>query len=341
MKLRSFGLALMLLFAASTSSAELPAIKGKPAIDTPSLLMWPRDRGDVMPNLDDPTSNVLFDLHGDLTHCDLLLSTEGNYHMALHDLWPSFLAQFKTRPLHNAFYTTSPPVALPQVKNGVLGFGNLSITCPPSLAVASKKVIDKLVAAGMVEGEPIPLYRDRGDVILVKRGNPKHIRTVWDLGRPDVKLVTPNPALEPGAFEAYAKVIYGLALNDPTPPKGWTAERLINVIFNQQTGKWLAGARIHHRDVPWSVAMGHADAGLLLYHLGKYTTETFPQRFDSINLGGTPDQLSEGITTSVRYIAKLKGNWNPVQEEAREVLVKSLLSDEFTRILNTRGLARP
>jgi hypothetical protein len=60
----------------------MPAITGRPIIDMPQLLEWPTDRGVVEPSLNDPTSNTLFDLHGETSFCDLLLSTEGNYHPA-------------------------------------------------------------------------------------------------------------------------------------------------------------------------------------------------------------------------------------------------------------------
>src|SRR5208337_2458410 len=185
------------------SWGEMPPITGKPFIDTPQLLDWPADKGTVIPNLNDPTSNILHDLHGSISSCDLILSTEGNYHPALLDIWPVFLDKFKDTQLQNWFYTTSPPVSNEQIKHHVLGLGNLRISCIPSVVVASKNTIDKLADSGYSEGHAYALYEDRGAVILVKKGNPKRIRSLWDLARRDVKLVTPNPELEPGAFENY------------------------------------------------------------------------------------------------------------------------------------------
>ena len=67
--------------------AQMPKISGKPVIDTPKILEWPLDNGVTQPNLHNPTSNVLYDLHhGKVNSCDLVLSTEVNYHMALHDI---------------------------------------------------------------------------------------------------------------------------------------------------------------------------------------------------------------------------------------------------------------
>jgi len=266
--------------------------------------------------------------------------------MALQDIWPVFLAKFKDQPLGNWFYTTSPPVAIPQIDKGLLQVGNLYATCRPSLVVASRSVIDRLIKAGHTEGPPSPLYQDRGEVLLVKRGNPKKLYSVWDLGRQDVRLVTPNPDLEPGAFANYAGTIYNIADQDRHPPAGMTAQKLFAMLFNGTSpdpGKWLAGPRIHHRDLPWSVACGKADVAVIFYHLGLYTQQSFPDRFDIVPLGGTvaDPQPLPGTRIETRYLIRINGNWTPRQIEARENLVRTLLSEEFTRILEKRGLKVP
>jgi hypothetical protein len=321
-------------------------ITGSPVIDTPQLLDWPADLGMVAPNLNDPTSNTLFDLHGVISASDLVLSTEGNYYPALRDIWPIFLSKFEDRPPHNWIYTTSPPVIVEQIKNRMLQLGNLCISSMPSVAVASRFIITKLVRSGYDDGPVFPLYRDRGTVMLVKKGNPKQIRSVWDLGRRDVRLVTPNPMSEPGSFGNYLSSLYGIASHDKQPPGQLSADKLIDLIFNNTCGdpyKWLSGARIHHRDLPWSVAYGRADAALVLYHLGLFTVETFPDIFDVVPLGGTladPQPLA-GTCVNTRFMVRIKGHWSARQLEAREKLVETLLSDDFTRILDRRGLDRP
>ncbi len=326
--------------------AEMPKITGKPVIDTPLVLEWPVDGGIAKPNLHNPTSNMLYDLHGNVDSCDLVLSTEGNYHMALHDVWPHLLAKFKDSPLHNALYTTSPPVVVPQLEKGLVQFDNLDVFCRPSVAVGNKTVMDKLAAAKQIDGEPHALYEDRGEVILVKKGNPKKISSVWDLGKKGVRLVTPNPDLEPGAYQNYRNQIYNIAKADPNPPKGWTAEKLIDTIFNGASGdpqKWLAGARIHHRDEPWSVAYGRADAAVILYHLGRYTKESFPSTFDIVPLGGTVDnpQPLAGTKIGTRYVVALKGDWTPKQKAAQAALIDILMSEDFSAALERHGLKRP
>jgi Bacterial extracellular solute-binding protein len=321
-------------------------IRGRPVIDAPQLLEWQTDTETVTPHLNDPTANTLLDLHGVVSSCDLVLSTEGNYHPALRDVWPIFLAKFRDRPLQNCFYTTSPPIAFEQIRNGTVQAGNLQITCRPSVAVANKAATDKLRDAGYTEGPLLPLYRDRGAVILVKKGNPKHIHTVWDLGRNEVRIVTPNPAIEAGAFGNYLGTLRGIATNDAHAPGRMTADSLIDSIFNgagDYPCKWLAGVRIHHRDLPWSVAYGRADAAIIYYHLGLFTRQSFPHLFDVVSLGGTliDPQPLKGTVITTRFIVRIKGEWSARQLEARETLIETLLSSDFTTILEKRGLLRP
>jgi hypothetical protein len=328
------------------AAAVMPKITGTPLIDAPPQLDWPLDQGILTPNLNDPSADLLHDLHGQIGAADLVLSTEGNYHMALKDIWPTFLAKFQGSPLANWFYTTSPPVPIEQIAHQRLQIGNLILTCRPAAVVATRKVMEKLHQAGLTEGPVLPLYQDRGVVILVKKGNPKAIRTVWDLGRPGLRLVTPNPKLEPGAFENYAGTLYHIAEHDQQPSSGQSAARLFALIFQGASGepeKWLAGPRIHHRDLPWSVAYGRADAAIIYYHLGRYTKETFPDLFDLVPLGGSlsdPQPLPGTIITT-RFLVRIKGEWSPRQLEAREKLVETLLSPDFTRVLEKRGLLRP
>jgi hypothetical protein len=345
--LRIIGFGAKATFAVTTGAfSEMKLITGKPVIDSPDLLEWPYDGGVLTPNLNDPTSNTIHDFHAGLSSCELMLSSEGNYHPALRDVWPLFLAKFRERPLQNWVYTTSPPVALPMIDHHVVQVGNLYVRCRPQVVVVGKKVIAQLEEAGHTEGQPHALYKDRGSVILVKKGNPKNICSIWDLGRTDVQYVSPNPALEPGAFGNYLATLHNIAANDANPPAGMTATTLIDLIFNEASGnpsKWLAGPRIHHRDVPWSIAYGRADAGVILYHLGLYVAQTFPDKFDMVPLGGTvggPQPL-RGTVIETRYVVRIKGDWAPRQVEAREKLIQTLLSDAFTRILEKRGMLRP
>jgi len=337
-----------------------PAVTGTPVIDAPNLLYWPREFGVGNPDLTENTANQLNDLHGTTDSCTLVLSTEGNYHMALKELWAQYLANHPNDG-PTRVYTTSPPISPAQIAGGVR-FGNLSVSCPPQIAVGNTKVMNTLATAGKLDTAPLPIYSSRGNVILVKKGNPKGIHSVWDLGRKGVRVVTPHPTIEQNAFGTYSGSIYGIAYNDPNPPNpNVTATDLFNCIFNQgpclnkhyrlqdddddgdehrDPNKWLSGKRIHHREVPWSIAYGKADAGVILYHLAIYIQQTFPDQFDIVPLGGTvaDPQPLPGNQLTTTFIAKVKGNWTPTQATASDNLYNEYFSTGFHNILINHGL---
>jgi hypothetical protein len=62
-----------------------------------------------------------------------------------------------------------------------------------------------------------------------------------------------------------------------------------------------------------------------------------------VPLGGTADnpQPLKGTKIGTRYIVGIKGDWTPRQLEARDILIQTLLSDAFTKILEKRGMVRP
>ena len=347
----------VLLASSSVLGAGVPKITGNPVIVTPDLLEWPAEFEQAKPYLTEPTANRLADLHGQVKDCDIVLSTAGNYHMALKELWNDvYLKDYvKDLDIKTWYYTTSPPISPPQISNEIVQFGNLNMGCKPQVAAGPGKLMKKLVKMGVTEGKPIKFLKNNGNVILVKKGNPKNIKTVWDLGRKDVTLVTPNPEMEPGSFGNFSGSIYNIAKKDANPPKGMTAEKLFNSIFNaDQTGcstkqgddkrcSWVSGKRIMHREQPWAVYSGNADAGFIFYHLALYFTRAFPDEFEIVPLGGTaekPDPLP-GNKVGVLSVVKIKGDWSEKQKAAQNKLVEAFQSDMFTKILASHGINRP
>ncbi len=362
-KLAGLAMSIIAMIYVPIVKAELPELLGKPIIDTPVLLDWPLDIEPTTPDLSEPTSNRIFDLHARVSDCDntnIVLSTAGNYHMALRDLWYDQFLPSNEDLVGNWYYTTSPPISPEQIQNKTLTFGNVRLECLPSVAVGPAGLMQTLKKLDVIVGEPVPVIRNYGNVILVKKGNPKKINSIWDLGRADIKVVTSNPDSEKGSFTNYSESIYNIAANDPYPPSNWTAEKLYNVIFNntlpvkddglnkfndksRYSQKWLSGKRIHHREVPWSVAYGQADAGLMFYHLGLYMVRTFPDLFEIVPLGGTVDdpQPVDGNKIATLFIAKISGDFTDKQLQAREALIDAYLSTEFDVILQYHGLRRP
>ena len=317
------------------SAADAPLNVGTPTIEHPPLLAWPQDAAATV-DLTEAGANTLNDLHGEIGHCDLLLSTAGNYHMALKELWPLYVRRYGAPA--NWLYTTSPPIAHDQIVTGGFSVGNLRVSARPQVAVAPQRMVQRLGEAGLADGPPQPLYTTRGNALLVKKGNPKNVRDVFDLARPDVRVATPNPSLERDSFEVYARSVYGIAAQ---ARDAGAAQELFDAVFNPpQAGKWYGGARIHHREVPWSVAFGHADVGILFYHLARHAVATFADVFDMVPLGGTADAPAPllGMRFSEHSVVAVSGEWSAAQLRARDRLVKTLLSADFAEILHAHGM---
>ena len=62
-------------------SDQTPPITGVSVIDTPKILEWPADTGNQEPSLSEPTANLFNDLHAEISQCDMVLTTAGNYHI--------------------------------------------------------------------------------------------------------------------------------------------------------------------------------------------------------------------------------------------------------------------
>lgn len=332
----------------------VPKITGTPHIVTPdTLLEWPGDFQGTKPYLTEPTANRLNDLHGQISRCDIVLSTAGNYHMALRELWQFYLTQYaEDLDIKTWYYTTSPPISPQQIINKTVQFGNLNLNCVPQVAVGPKKLIKKLTALKVVDGKPVKILKNYGNVIFVKKGNPKNIKSVWDLGRPDVTLVTPNPQMEPGSFSNFSGSIYNIAKNDPKPPAGLTAEILFDNIFNGKQDncgssgnkcRWVSGKRIMHREQPWAVNSGAADAGFIFYHLALYFYRTFPNKFEIVPLRGTVDNPKpvKGNKIGVLQAIRIRGDWSEKQKKAQDKLMEIFLSNDFTEVLKKHGIRRP
>ena len=359
----------ILFLTTSTAYADVPEISGSYTIDKPQLLEWPLDRPITDPkylktDLSEPTANNINDLHANISKCDdinVVLSTAGNYHMALRELWYEHYLPNNSELIGNWFYTTSPPISPDQIELKMLTFGNIRLECRPIIAVGPRPLMETLAGKNFLESDPIAVIKNQGNVILVKKDNPKKIKTIWDLGRKDIKVVTSNPDTENGSFTNYSDSIYNIALNDPNKPANWTAERLFNSIFNSEKQfrnhpnkhenksnhrkqtKWLAGKRIHHREVPWSIAYGQADAGLIFYHLALYMVKTFPDKFDIVPLGGTVDNPEPvaGNKQATLFIAPINGELTTEQRMARDALINAYQSSKFEEILIKHGLLTP
>lgn len=300
----------ILLF--SISGMAVPPVTGEPIIvQHLGKIEWPQDDVVTSPYLTQLAANDINDLHGDLS-CELIISTPGNYHMALKDAMygqsdfghVGLIEQINTPDQFKVSicWSTSPPVSIDQINSEELQFKNIKMVGRPALVMAPGGVMNSLVSNGMVdESSRQAFLRNQGNVILIRSDKAGSILNVCDL-QGTTRVVTPNPELEPGSFGNFSETIFEVANQNNF---GCDATTLFNSIFTQDPStydlmvfnnpynidgvlsvfgrgslpqgsgaKWVASSRIMHRDIPYALCHDEADAGVIFYHQAVWLKET-------------------------------------------------------------------
>ncbi|MEO8747245.1 MAG: substrate-binding domain-containing protein, partial [Rhodanobacter sp.] len=194
-----------------------------------------------------PPFDAIADLHGDIVDPQLVVFFAGNQFMVVHDL----VAAFKqAHPQYTRIFveTLPPGILAKQIEAGSLVMGNLRITLKPDIYTAGKGAI----VANQKEHDWFADTRDYARnplAILVAKGNPKHIESLKDLGRADVRVSMPNPAWEGIAKQIEAS--YRIA-------GGATLDHTIMQTKVADGSTFLT--HIHHRQSPLRVLQGESDA---------------------------------------------------------------------------------
>jgi hypothetical protein len=296
-----------------------------------TYLDWPEEQagGDTgCFRWNQPGSNICLDFHGDPVRAPLVVFSDGNHHMALRECLDLFLQQNKG--LSHIFYATTPPGPIVNMlSRGGLQMGNLIISIFPHVFISPPDVLDKLVADGFMS-EHAPFVRNQGNVLLVKKDNPKQIVKVSDLMRGDIRLFLSNPETEKASFSAYyntLKAVASMQTDNPDFPDDKMKQN--QVVF---------GERIHHREAPQAVADGSADVAVVYYHLALRYLRIFPDLFDLIPLGGTVDKPEPlpGNVVGVTHMGLVGdgGVWG-------RKLISFLSSKQTMTIYQQHGLLEP
>ncbi|WP_230965171.1 molybdate ABC transporter substrate-binding protein [Burkholderia pseudomultivorans] len=199
-----------------------------------------------------PQVDVLADFHGDLSAPKLVLFVGGNYFFAMAPLVAKF-EQDHPEYRGRIYWETIPPgLLVKQIHaGGTITVGNMTWTVKPDAYFAGLGKIDALIADGTLAGPAVP-YVTNQLTIMVRAGNPKHIASLNDLARPDVKLAMPNPAFEGVARQIRASLVKA------------GGDALARTVYED---KVRAGTteltHIHHRETALFLMQGRADAGVL------------------------------------------------------------------------------
>lgn len=210
-----------------------------------------------------PQSSVMFtipgvdnvpDLYGDINDPQLVVFFAGNQFMCMDDLLAAFKQAYPQ--YQRVFAETLPPgILAKQTEGGSITIGNMRITVKPDVYTAGKSRIDQMT--DILTDTAAYAYNKLA--IMVRKGNPKHIKGLHDLSRKDVSISMPNPAWEGigGRIEeAYAKA---------------GGESLKNTIMvSKVTDGSTFLTHIHHRQSPMRILYNQSDAAPVWYSEAHY-----------------------------------------------------------------------
>ncbi len=190
------------------------------------------------------------DLHGNPEGAKLVLFIGGNQFFVL----PELIAAFETHHPElrgHIFYETLPPGVLrKQMASGdTLTLGNLTLHVQPDVYAAGAEALDEMEKQNQVETPVRYVTNDLG--IMVAKSNPKQIKSLRDLAKPDVRLAMPNQE-----FEGVARQIA-----DSLRKAG--GEELFRSVYQEKAKRGSTYlTEIHHRQTPMRIMKGESDAGV-------------------------------------------------------------------------------
>jgi len=254
------------------------------------------------------------DIHGleYLDKAELILFMAGNQFMVMEELLNAFKKEYGVERI---FYETLPPgLLLKQILKGAKFKDIILPQIPDVYSSVSKDSMELLKSRGLIDEYFV--YLHNRIVLMVPKGNPKGIRSIFDLARDDVVISHPNPE-----NEDIGKYIVQMYLEVG-------GEELMRKIMVEKAKKGTTKfTTIHHRETPERILKGEADIGLV------WATEVIYAQ-----MKGLPVEMVE-VERDMRdrvnyYIAKLKDAPNP---ENAEAFLEFIRSDEAKRIYEKYG----
>ncbi|MES2064389.1 MAG: substrate-binding domain-containing protein [Bacteroidota bacterium] len=205
-----------------------------------------------------PESKVMFtvpgidnvpDLFGDINDPQLVIFFAGNQYMCIDDLLAAFK---KEHPQYQRIFaeTLPPGILAKQIMGGSITIGNMRITLKPDVYTAGKSRIDQMPEYF----SRTAAYAYNGLAIMVQKGNPKGIKGLKDLGRPDVRVSMPNPG-----WEGIGKRIEEAYVKAGTE----TLRKTIMETKVKDSSTYLT--QIHHRQSPMRILYNQSDAAPVWY----------------------------------------------------------------------------
>lgn len=198
-----------------------------------------------------PEVDNLPDFHGNPVQAKLSIFVGGNYYFAMAPLVAAFEDEHPELR-GKIYYETIPPGLLArQIElGGTITVGNMTWTVKPDVYAAGMKRVREMADKGFLQGPVVP-YATNSLTIMVPKGNPAHVASLKDLGKPGIRLVMPNPEFE------------GIARQIKAALKKAGGTELEKAVYETKVknGETIL-THIHHRQSPMFLMQGKADAGV-------------------------------------------------------------------------------
>ena len=235
----------------------------------------------------------------DSYNADLVMYLAGNQFMVMEDLMKDF--QKKNPDIKSVYVETIPPGQI--LKNQILKQGMVNgkktNQTPDIFASVNQNHLKKLEKKGLMDKYMI--YTHNKLELMIKKGNPKGIKDVKDLGRDDLVQSHPNPLTE-GIFKFYgSEMLKDLGLLSKV-----TADKKCKSCWAIPQKTWFT--QRHHRETPARIESGEADVGIV------WATEVAYAKSLGRNIDGVPIEAPFNKQDKVGYaigpLSKAKNSKN-------------------------------
>ncbi len=234
--MKSLAVVVLLFFSANILTAQDVSHQYDPPWNTPpqSEVMF------TVPGVD----NVP-DLFGEINDPQLVLFFAGNQFMVIDELINAFKKKY---PIYKRIFaeTLPPGILSKQIKGGSITIGNLKIDLLPDIYSAGKNKIE-MTPEWFSKTEA---YAKNNLAIMVKKGNPKKIKSLTDLAKKDIRVSMPNPL-----WEGIARQIQEAYI------KAGGEDLKVAIMQTKVKDSTTFLTQIHHRQTPMRILYDQSDAG--------------------------------------------------------------------------------
>jgi ABC-type molybdate transport system, periplasmic component len=263
-----------------------------------------------------PEVDSMPDFHGSIDDPKLVIFVGGNYFFAMAPLVHTFEKEHPDLRGH-IFYITIPPGLLIKAmdQGNTFTSGNMTFTVKPDIYAAGLKRVEKEVQAGKLIGPAVP-YATNDLTIMVPKGNPGHIQSLADLGKPGVRVVMPNPKWE------------GVARQIKKALRKAGGDKLEKTVYDTKvkSGETIL-THIHHRQTPLFLMQGLGVAGVT------WKSEAIFQEQAGHPIGNV-DIPAKDNSTGIYGVAAVKGAPHP---QAAKAWIQFLRSPSALKIFERYG----